>query len=282
MPIMDFLAFGKLAVAAVSDDEKVLASVREMVSEITRKESADDIGEDVNLLGSLYEASAGLPHAWAVPALALLAIENELVEFDLLTFGRLHCRIDAVFDMFATNFCAHQIQELFLGFLEYLVEAAKDPSTRRFSDVGQIAAAFAGGFVGGWFGIPGAAQAAASGARWLLEVDEPIGDPLVTAAKVLTLFELLPEDDDLFTTEESVLHDFARDQAELFGASGISDSAVRTEHGVPSLRPCAERPGDGRGAEAWAVVIRAEARRRIDYMFERLSATLGWRAAAGP
>lgn len=221
--IMDFLAIGKLAVAAVSDDEEVLEIVREIVSDLTGKDVGQDVGEDVNLLGSLYEGSARLPEAWSVPALGLLAIENDLLDFESMTFGRLHCRIDAVFDMFGTNFCAHQIQELFLGFLDYLVEAAKDPTARRVRDVGQIAAAFAGGFAGGWFGVPGAGQAAAKGARWLFETDEPISDPLVTAAKVLTLFELLPEDDERFTTEEVSLLDFARDELDRhrhLGAQG--------------------------------------------------------------
>lgn len=106
-PVRRFVEDAELLIAcAVPDGHPAEPS---LIDEVTRR------GVTTASLRSTVRAAAKEPDdVWTVPLLALLAVRNRWLAFDELTVGSVHRRIDAVFDLFETGFCAHEVQTLFL------------------------------------------------------------------------------------------------------------------------------------------------------------------------
>ena len=62
---------------------------------------------------------------WSVAALSQIAVDHPWFALEDLAGGALHRRIDAVYDQFETDFCAHEVQARYFEILEALVDASE-------------------------------------------------------------------------------------------------------------------------------------------------------------
>lgn len=137
---------GELLVATASSD---LTDDLERKLDGELQSLALDADSYRDLVDGFVQAAEAMPDAWYFVALSRLAVANRWVAFDELLSGGVHRRIDALYDLFHTEYCAHQIQADYVEYVEVLREASKTG----WMKAGEKIALYGGGFAGGWFGV---------------------------------------------------------------------------------------------------------------------------------
>lgn len=142
-----FLRMGEAIVAAAATDVSKVVADR-----IAAELSALGVSvEDGTTAAALAALSHDLPDVWDGIALMYLGVENRWLTFERLLGGAVHRRIDAIYDMADTDYCAHEVQSTYLDAVEELRVAAKTSATH----AGEWATSLAGGFAGGFIGLGG-------------------------------------------------------------------------------------------------------------------------------
>lgn len=220
-PAAAFLEASQLAVAAAVRDET--PRVGEIELELARR-YIDQAG----LFASVGELWQAVPEEWDFPLLALLATDNPWVDLEDLTHGSLHRRVDALFDMFDTDFCAHEVQSYFLELVEDVRAWAQDPTKAVLRSTATFTASFAGAFAGGYVGVPSAGIYASKAASWLFDDSSAPSDFILDLSRFVMTYDLLPGDEDRLTSPETDMLRAAT--AQLEASSGdLSESGPSAE-----------------------------------------------------
>ena len=93
-----------------------------------RASENDDLWTELEGIGPLLTEEWA--STWRVATLALLAVDHPWYRIDELTGGALHRRLDAIYDAFDTDFCAHEVQACYWKLVEGLVEAGQSAGPR--------------------------------------------------------------------------------------------------------------------------------------------------------
>ena len=152
--------------------------------EMSKLRSARLVGDNDSLWPELECIRPLLTEEWAatwrLATLALLAVDHPWYGIDDLTGGALHRRLDAIYDAFDTDFCAHEVQSYYWEIVEGLVEAGESGGTGAL----KVAVSLGLGAAGG------AATHAAGG------LAEQVNRPATRTFEIATLallWTLLPE-----------------------------------------------------------------------------------------
>lgn len=128
---------------------------------------------------------------WFPPTLALAAVDHPWLEVEDMLGGALHRRIDAVYDRFETDFCAHEAQGQYLALLDDLADAAESaPMTA--AKIGAGVGLGAAGGLATAFGVPASMPLATKAAAWINDQGKTPDDLVRFLGKVLLVWMLVP------------------------------------------------------------------------------------------
>lgn len=153
----------------------------------------------IDNLDTALRSRAPMNEAWAddwfLPTLALAAVDHPWLEVEDMLGGALHRRIDAVYDRFETDFCAHEAQSQYLALLDDLADAAESASMTLAKFGAGVGLGAAGG-LGAANGVPASMPLTITAAAWINDQGKKSDDLIRFLGKVLLVWMLVPGTDD--------------------------------------------------------------------------------------
>lgn len=177
-----------------------------------------------DLIVDMHRLANEVPEHWAFVCAAAITVWHPNIEFEALTHGSAHRRINAVYELLEVGFAAHEVQAAYLEHVEAVREASKSDAVR----LGLQAAKYGGVVAGGWLGFGGAPAGMAT--DWLNGVVAPPTQLTFDLAAVALFWKGLIDPD--VDTPEDVLRAVrirCRDQLDTIGQCIASASRGSTD-----------------------------------------------------
>lgn len=182
------LSIAEAVLAPNTDQSRLIALMRSRLG-------TDDLATALRASVARAEAADRWAADWSAATLALAAVDHPWLEVEELLGGALHRRIDAVYDLFETAFCAHEAQGQYLAVLEDLAEAVESASITAV----KVGATFGLGAISGAgasYGFLAPPTLVAKAAAWIDDQGRELDDLIRFLGKVLLVWMLVPGTDD--------------------------------------------------------------------------------------
>lgn len=220
-------------VVADAEQEPSSRRLQQLEQAKARRNEQGDLGAELEKLAPLFtDEWAG---TWYLATLALIAVDHPWFTFDDLSGGALHRRIDALYDQFETDFCAHEVQARYMEIVMGLVDAAESGSTKALKMAASVGLGAAGG-VATVHGIVSGMSWATKAAAWLQDQGMRPTRATFDLANVTLVWSLLPGVDQGWTPAEEVMVRRCQEQFRTLASRNTADqTAVRMWRSVLEL-----------------------------------------------